>query len=272
MDRNLKNFITYFIRFMFCSYCGTPWRWSQEWPKHVGAKNKRHIYLNNFICVHFVGLRVNDKFTLIYGMERKVSDYWLFHLQRVFETLGAPSEVCPCVFHGDQLYYIHLPWGWRQQVPPKRWYRYIYIITWRHVPSFLFRDFSEYQSSSYVRIELTKLFPCSRFSIEKLTVTQLVKILRIFWNPKVYYQLHKIPPLAAILSQQYPVHGQPLYLRSILILFCHLSLVLPIGLFSSGLATKTLRISLLCTLHMPRIQSLLEFLNYRILGNHPAPG
>jgi hypothetical protein len=56
----------------------------------------------------------------------------------------------------------------------------------------------------------------------------------ILLNPKVHYRFHKDPPLVPILSQINPVHTTPSYLRSILILFSHLCLGLPSGLFPSG--------------------------------------
>jgi hypothetical protein len=60
------------------------------------------------------------------------------------------------------------------------------------------------------------------------------------WNSKIYYRVHKSPPLAPLLNQINPVHITPSYLRSILILSTHLRLVLPRGLFPSGLPTNIL--------------------------------
>jgi hypothetical protein len=43
-NTELENFITYFVLFLlyfWYLYCVTPWRWSQEWPKHADAENKR---------------------------------------------------------------------------------------------------------------------------------------------------------------------------------------------------------------------------------------
>jgi hypothetical protein len=56
----------------------------------------------------------------------------------------------------------------------------------------------------------------------------------ILWNPKVHYHIHKSPPLVPILSQIYPVHTTPPWLRSILILSTYLRLGLRSGLFPSG--------------------------------------
>jgi hypothetical protein len=51
-----KFFFTHFTcLLMYClySYCTTPWRWSQEWPKHVGIVNKT-VYLNIYASVHLL--------------------------------------------------------------------------------------------------------------------------------------------------------------------------------------------------------------------------
>ena len=48
-------YCVWFILCSWCLYCGTYWRWSQEWQKYVGAKNKRHIAeKNNKICILLV--------------------------------------------------------------------------------------------------------------------------------------------------------------------------------------------------------------------------
>jgi hypothetical protein len=57
---------------------------------------------------------------------------------------------------------------------------------------------------------------------------------RILWNPKVYYRVHKSPPLVTILSYISPIHTIPSYLRSILILSIPLRLSLPRGVWGSG--------------------------------------
>ena len=64
------------------------------------------------------------------------------------------------------------------------------------------------------------------------------EIPRISRNPKVHYRTHKRPPPASILGQPNPVHI-PTSWRSVLILFTHIRLGLPSGLFPSGFPTKT---------------------------------
>ena len=67
------------------------------------------------------------------------------------------------------------------------------------------------------------------------------EITRILWNPKVHYHIHKCPQPVPILSQLDPGHAShPTLRRPVLILFSHLQLVLPSGLFPSDFPTKTL--------------------------------
>ena len=85
------------------------------------------------------------------------------------------------------------------------------------------------------------LTPWCRVLLEKLTGLQLVKKFPAFlWNPNVHYHTHKRPPPVPVLGQPNPVHIHPTSWRSILILYTHLRLGLPSGLFPSGFPTKTL--------------------------------
>ena len=69
------------------------------------------------------------------------------------------------------------------------------------------------------------------------------EIARILWNPKVHYRIHKCPPPVSILNQNDQAHpSHPTSWRSISILFSHLSLGLPCGLFPSDSPTKILYI------------------------------
>jgi hypothetical protein len=46
IDRTLENCIIHFtwlLLYSLYSCYGTPWRWSHQWPKHVGENNKMHI-------------------------------------------------------------------------------------------------------------------------------------------------------------------------------------------------------------------------------------
>jgi hypothetical protein len=54
------------------------------------------------------------------------------------------------------------------------------------------------------------------------------KIIRLLWNPKVHYRVHKRPPLVLIPSHMNPFHTFPSYLsRSALIIISHMCVGLP---------------------------------------------
>jgi hypothetical protein len=48
-------------------------------------------------------------------------------------------------------------------------------------------------------------------SWEAISHSASQKILRVLWNPKVRYRVHKNPPLVPILSQMHPVHNFQYY-------------------------------------------------------------
>jgi hypothetical protein len=66
-------------------------------------------------------------------------------------------------------------------------------------------------------------------------------VLRVLWNPKFHYHIHKRLPPVPILSHINPVRApHPTSWRSILLLSSHLHLGLRTGLLPSGHPTKTL--------------------------------
>jgi hypothetical protein len=73
-----------------------------------------------------------------------------------------------------------------------------------------------------LRIQLTSW---SWALLEKPPVVELLKNFpNISWNPEVHYHVHN-SPILPILSQINALHTTPFYLRSILILSTHLSVV-----------------------------------------------
>ena len=87
------------------------------------------------------------------------------------------------------------------------------------------------------------LTPWSRVLLEKLTgkLCSYSRNSPHLWNPKVPHRTHKCPPPVPILSQLHPVPTTPpTSWRSILILYSHLRLGFPNGLFPSGFPTNTL--------------------------------
>jgi hypothetical protein len=85
----------------------------------------------------------------------------------------------------------------------------------------------------------------------------------ILENLKVYYRVHKGPPLVPTLSQIYPVHTTPFYLF-ILILFSHLRLGFPSCLFSPAVLTNIIYTFLFSTMRATYHANLflLDLTNY----------
>jgi hypothetical protein len=90
----------------------------------------------------------------------------------------------------------------------------------------------------YLDTKLRKSMQVSSYEAASLSATQ--EFLKILWNTKVHYHVHKRLPHFSILSQIKPVHTVPSYFSNI-----HLNIVLPpmlgllSGLFPSGFPPKS---------------------------------
>ena len=114
------------------------------------------------------------------------------------------------------------------------------------------------------------LTPWSRVLLETLTGFQLVKKFTAFHGTQrfitAFTSAHHLSPFSASSIQSIPPH--PTSWRSILMLYSHLSLCLPSGLFSSGFPTKTLNMPLLSPIHATCLAHpiLLNFITQTLLS------
>ena len=113
------------------------------------------------------------------------------------------------------------------------------------------------------------LTPWCRVLLEQLTGLQLVKKFPAFHGTRRFITATSVRHLS--LSWASPIqsiHPHPTSWRSILILFTHLSLGLPSGLFPSGFATKTLYTTLSSPIRStcPAHLILLDFITRTTLG------
>jgi hypothetical protein len=99
---------------------------------------------------------------------------------------------------------------------------------------------NQYESPSYSKHRHNTLIPRNPVLLEKLTVTQPVKKFPTFYRtPRfitVFNRTRHCSVSCATCIQSSPSH--PISLRSILILFSHLLVGLPSGLFPSGFPTQ----------------------------------
>ena len=124
---------------------------------------------------------------------------------------------------------------------------------------------SRYKSTSKHNIPLTNKLNSKEHSPswEANRSSAIQEFPHILCNPMVHYCIQKDSPSVPILSQNNPDHDSPSqFLNTHLILFSHLRLGLPSGIFPSCSPTKNLQIS--CppfVLHAASISSLFDHPN-----------
>jgi len=148
-----------------------------------------------------------------------------------------------------------------------------YLLT--YVLNYLLIYLLNYLITYLLNYLLTYLFtylltPWSRVLLEKLNGSAASQeIPHILWNPMVHYRIQKCQLPVPILSHLDPVHNpHPTSWTYILILFSHLRLCLPSGLFPLGFPTKTLYSTLpfLINATCPANLILLDFITRTVLG------
>ena len=108
-------------------------------------------------------------------------------------------------------------------------------------------------------IELTPKYSLSAWSkvpLEKLRDSQLVKKFpRVLWNnPKAHRLVHKSSPPVPVLRQIKQVHASHRTFRHSILMFSHLHVCIPSGIFPSGFPPKpSLQRSSPHTCYMPRL-------------------
>jgi hypothetical protein len=134
---------------------------------------------------------------------------------------------------------------------------------------------NNYNILTYLNTTYYLLTQWSQILIEQLTGLNLVKIFLVFSGTRIFItaftSARRLSLYWARSIQSIPPH--PTYWNSILILYSHLRLGLPSGLFPSGFSSNTLYTSVL-----PKMQAtcpshliLLDFVNRMIYGKEYKP-